>query len=70
VDITYDPAKNDRNIRERALSFDRVADFDFITALWSIDVRRDYGEARHVAVVISMAAYMRCVLSKSLLAYE
>jgi uncharacterized DUF497 family protein len=25
----YDPAKNDRNIRQRGLSFERVADFDF-----------------------------------------
>ena len=31
--ITYDPAKNERNIRERGLSFERVADFDFQTAL-------------------------------------
>jgi uncharacterized DUF497 family protein len=25
--ITYDPAKNERNIRERELSFERAADF-------------------------------------------
>jgi uncharacterized DUF497 family protein len=25
--ITYDPAKNERNIRERGLSFERAADF-------------------------------------------
>ena len=32
MEIAYDPAKNERNIRERGLSFDRAADFDFATA--------------------------------------
>jgi uncharacterized DUF497 family protein len=32
------------------LSFERGADFDFGTALRSIDTRRDYGETRHVAL--------------------
>jgi uncharacterized DUF497 family protein len=50
VEITYDPAKNKRNIRERGLSFDRAVEFDFPTALRSIDSRRDYGEVRHVAI--------------------
>ena len=50
MDITYDPAKNERNIRERGLSFDRAAEFDFATALAAIDRRREYGEARIVAL--------------------
>ncbi len=33
VEITYDPVKNDRNIRERGLSFDEAAGFEFGTAL-------------------------------------
>ncbi|MCC4261569.1 BrnT family toxin [Pseudomonas aestusnigri] len=45
--ITYDPAKNATNIERRGLSFDRVADFDFETALFSVDDRRDYGETRY-----------------------
>jgi uncharacterized DUF497 family protein len=32
VEITYDPAKNEKNIRERGLSFDRAVEFDFKTA--------------------------------------
>ena len=48
--ITYDPAKNERNISERGLSFERAADFDFQTALLSIDMRIDYGEIRQVAL--------------------
>lgn len=48
--ITYDPAKSDRNVRSRGLPFDRVADFDFASALFLIDDRRDYGEVRRIAI--------------------
>lgn len=50
MDITYDPAKNERNVRERALSFDRAAEFDFHTAVYRIDDRQDYGETRFRAM--------------------
>jgi len=50
VDITYDPTKSERNISERGLSFERASDFDFGTAVQSIDTRRDYGETRMVAL--------------------
>lgn len=46
MEITFDPAKNAKNIAERGLSFDRVADFDFATAVYAVDGRRDYGETR------------------------
>lgn len=46
MEITYDPAKNARNIQERGLSFDRAIDFDFHTALYRVDDRREYGETR------------------------
>lgn len=46
--ITYDPAKNDRNIRERGLSFERAAEFDFATAVFNTEVRK--GETRRVAI--------------------
>jgi len=32
VDVEYDPAKNEKNIRERGLSFERAREFDFVTA--------------------------------------
>ena len=48
--ITYDQAKNTRNINERGLSFERVAEFDFETAVLSVDNRRDYGEIRQRAL--------------------
>lgn len=49
MEITYDIAKSERNIKERGLSFDRVASFDWTSALVSEDVRNDYPERRFVA---------------------
>lgn len=46
VKIEFDPAKNASNIRSRGLSFERVAEFDFETAVFTVDTRRDYGEIR------------------------
>ena len=48
--ITYDPAKNQRNIESRGLSFDQVAEFEFSTALIHVDERLDYFETRYVAL--------------------
>jgi uncharacterized DUF497 family protein len=47
VEITYDPAKNERNIAERGLSFERAAEWDFLGATTLIDDRRNYGEVRY-----------------------
>jgi uncharacterized DUF497 family protein len=44
--ITYDHNKNLRNIEERGLSFDLVAEFDFEYARFELDERRDYREPR------------------------
>lgn len=49
MDISFDPVKSERNARERGLPFDRVAAFDFDTALISQDVRFDYPEPRFIA---------------------
>ena len=48
--IDFDPAKNERNIRERQLSFMRVAEVDFNTALVFPDVRKVYDETRYLAL--------------------
>jgi uncharacterized DUF497 family protein len=50
VRISYDPAKNERNIRTRGLSFESAADFNFESALYAVDDRRDYGETRYIAI--------------------
>ncbi len=48
--ITYDPAKNQRNIEERDLPFDQAANFDFESAVFETDERFDYSETRYVAL--------------------
>jgi uncharacterized protein len=48
MEITFDPVKSDRNILERGLSFERVEDFDFDTAVFGSEIRK--GETRRVAV--------------------
>ena len=48
--IEFDPVKSEKNVRERGLAFDLVADFDFDHARIVKDERRDYGEARYRAV--------------------
>lgn len=44
--ITFDPAKNERNIAERGLSFELAAELEWDTALAVEDTRREYGETR------------------------
>lgn len=48
--ISYDPAKNARNIHERDLSFELVRDFDWSGAYVLRDARKDYGEPRFQAL--------------------
>jgi uncharacterized DUF497 family protein len=48
VEITYDPRKSERNLRERGLGFDEAVGFDFGSASYFSEVRK--GENRLVAV--------------------
>jgi len=48
--IEFDPAKSERNVQDRGLSFDLVADFDFESAQITEDDRRNYGEVRYRAI--------------------
>jgi uncharacterized DUF497 family protein len=48
--IEFDTDKSDTNIRDRGLSFERAASFDFETAVFAQDNRRDYGEIRFRAL--------------------
>lgn len=50
MEITYDPAKNEKNIRERGLSFDGAAGFRWVDASVDEDTRKAYPERRFVAV--------------------
>lgn len=44
--FTFDPAKNERNIAERGLSFELAADLEWGAALIVEDTRGDYRETR------------------------
>jgi uncharacterized DUF497 family protein len=48
--ITFDPAKNARNIAARGLPFELVAELDWETATFDDDTRKDYGERRIVVM--------------------
>lgn len=48
--IEFDTDKNIRNIRERGLSFEEAAEFDFESAAYLKDDRKEYGEERIIAV--------------------
>lgn len=61
--IEFDAAKNDRNITERGLSFQRASEFDFSSAIVEVDDRKVYPEMRYVAVAILTSA---CTCSASL----
>jgi uncharacterized DUF497 family protein len=61
--ITYDPAKNERNIKERGLSFERAADFDFENALIADYFR--HGEMRRIAVgYLDKRLHLLCYIPK------
>jgi uncharacterized DUF497 family protein len=47
MDISFDPAKSERNERERGLSFSLVAQFDWSDAMIEEDDRKNYGECRY-----------------------
>jgi uncharacterized protein len=67
--ITYDPARNERNIRERGLSFERAADFDFSKATFITEVpfitEVRKGETRRVAVgYLDKRLHLLCYIPK------
>jgi uncharacterized DUF497 family protein len=70
--LSFDPAKNARNVVERGISFERVAELDWETAVAEEDTRKDYGERRvrvsarlggrlHVAVVTMRGETMHVI---------
>jgi uncharacterized DUF497 family protein len=50
MDIEFDPAKNDRNVALRGLSFSLAREFDLTTALTRVDARHDYSEKRYASI--------------------
>jgi uncharacterized DUF497 family protein len=50
VDISFDPAKSERNVADRGLPFTLVLQLDWSNAMIREDVRKNYGERRYVAL--------------------
>jgi len=48
--VTYDPAKSQRNEKDRGLPFALAKDFDWSCALVVEDTREDYNERRYQAL--------------------
>jgi uncharacterized DUF497 family protein len=48
--FSYDPAKSERNIALRGLSFELVSEFEWETSLIAEDIRHDYEEKRYQAL--------------------
>lgn len=49
MNIAYDIDKNKKNIEKHNVSFEEAINFDFKTALITIDDRKDYEENRYIA---------------------
>jgi uncharacterized DUF497 family protein len=65
MEIDFNLTKNEKNIRERGLSFERAGDFDFATAhIWQ-DTRKPYPEPRFVALGYLDARLHALVFSKT-----
>lgn len=50
TDVSFDPAKNERNIASRGISFEAAEQFEWDTALVAEDLRKEYGERRFQAL--------------------
>ena len=48
--ISFDPAKNERNVADRGLPFTLVAQLEWSGAVIKEDVRQNYGERRYLAL--------------------
>ena len=64
MEITYDPRKSERNLRERNLGFEQAAEFDFASASYFNELRN--GEHRLVAVgYLEKRLHILCFLPKT-----
>jgi uncharacterized DUF497 family protein len=48
--IEFDHNKSEKNTRERGLSFEEAAEFDWETAIYAEDDRKQYPEQRFIAI--------------------
>ena len=50
MEISFDTAKNARNVADRGLPFTLVEQLDWSSAIIEEDVRKNYGERRYLAL--------------------
>ena len=50
IEISFDPAKSERNVTDRGLPFTLVAQMEWSGAVIKEDVRKSYGERRYLAL--------------------
>ena len=50
MEIVFDPKKDAANKKKHHIPLSRANDFDFESALYSVDDREDYGEVRYKAI--------------------
>ena len=63
MEITFDPRKSERNLRERNLGFEQAAEFDFASASYDNEVRN--GEHRLLAVgYLNKRLHVLCFLPR------
>jgi uncharacterized DUF497 family protein len=65
VEIVFDPKKDAANKRKHGVSLSQADDFDFESALYSVDGREDYGEIRYQAVGFLDARLYTLVFAES-----
>ncbi len=59
MQISFDPGKNEINVKERGLPFSMVENFDWSSSFIVEDIREDYGERRFQALgLIDDSLYM------------
>jgi hypothetical protein len=46
VEIAFGPRKSEYNLRLRGFGFEMTSEFDFGSAIYTTDTRKDYGEVR------------------------
>ena len=63
--ITFDTAKNEKNIRERSISFEQMAEIDWETVILEEDIRKEYGEIR-----IQVTGFINDRLHVSIITYR
>jgi uncharacterized protein len=61
MEIEFDPEKNEKNSVDRELPFQKAADFDWESAVYYEDDRKDYPEQRIIALgFIGLRLYVIC----------